>query len=35
MRARDDGLDFEEAMEDVAEFEEAYACWRAGLWARR
>ena len=34
MEARDDGLTFDEAREDVAEFEEAYACWLAGLEAR-
>jgi hypothetical protein len=33
LKAREAGLDFDEALEDVAEYQEAYECWIAGLEA--
>ena len=35
MRAQDEGLPFEEAFEDVADYHDAYFAWLAGLQAAR
>jgi hypothetical protein len=34
MRAQDDGLSCDEALDDMAEFEDGYFCWIAGLKRR-